>query len=267
MATSRTFKLTSPPMHGADVKLLQEAVNAQLKRWDVAHKITVDGRYTTHTRDAVKTILYGLGIAQSTIDKGITPRLRVRLRKRLLTPAELLRYRARKGWRARLVKRYGGHGPEMAVAFAKSQVGVMESPAGSNRGKLIDAWERLCGIIAAPWCGVFVNRCLIAAGFPNEPWMCYCPTLEQKARAGEGGWSWHPAIRAKLGDVALYGADIAHHMELVEGYENTYGGNTTTGAGGDQSNGGIVAHRTDRDWKSKAFPCRGVARPPYATVA
>jgi hypothetical protein len=264
--SARTFKLTSPAMHGPDVELLQRDVNAQFKRWGVNHSVKLDAAYGPHTRDALLTILYGLGVAKSILDHGATPAIRRKVRKRWLNPAERVRYRARKDWRARLVKRYKGHGPELALAWAKSMVGVTESPPGSNRGRLIDTWERLCQVLGAPWCGCFTNRALMAAGFPAQPWLRYCPWVEQRAKAGEGGWSWHPPGEARAGDIALYGADIAHHQGLVKAVQDTYEGNTSNGPGGNQSNGGIVAHRTDRDWKDPSFPCRGVARPPYASV-
>lgn len=262
----RTLKLTSPAMHGSDVELLQQTINAQFKRWGVHHSIDVDGQYGPHTRDALHTIMYGLGINQTEDDKGVTPRFRVKLRRRLLNPAERVRYNARKQWRAALRKRYDGHGPAAAIAWAKSQVGVKENPAGSNRGPLIDTWERLCGILAAPWCGCYVNRALMAAGFPAQPWLRYCPSIEAKARAGEGGWSWHAPHDARAGDLALYGAGEAKHVGLVAQFQNTYEGNTSSGHAGSQDNGGIVAHRTDRDWSSAAFPCRGVARPPWGAL-
>lgn len=263
MAKSRTLRLTSPLMNGADVRQLQYDINAQYERWGVAHKLKVDGAYGPHTRDELETILYGLGIAQNEIDRGVTPYLRVKVRRRLLNPAERLRYRQRADWRKRLVKRYKGEGPAAAIAWAKSQVGVKESPAGSNRGPLIDAWQRLCGVLAAPWCGCFVNRALMAAGFPAQPWLRYCPTIEAKARAGEGGWSWHPISAARGGDLILYGVREAQHVGLVDAPPHTIEGNTSSGNAGSQSNGGMVAAR-ERNWRDAGFPGRGVARPPYS---
>jgi hypothetical protein len=89
------------------------------------------------------------------------------------------------------VTRYGGGAVKTALAFAAGHVGVTEHPAGSNRGVDVDAWERACGVLGAPWCGCFVNACLVAAGFPNQFWLRYCPSIEAKAKAGEGGWEWH----------------------------------------------------------------------------
>jgi hypothetical protein len=266
MAKPRTLKLTSPPMHGSDVTLLQQDVNAEFSRWNVKHGVPVDGAYGPHTRDAVQTVMYGLGITQSEDDKGITPTLRVKIRRRLLNPAERIRYRARAGWRKRLQARYDGHGPAAALAFAKANVGVTESPPGSNRGKTIDAWEKLCKILGGPWCGCAVNRFLMAGGFPAQPWLRYCPSIEAKAKAGEGGWSWHSLGDAQAGDLILYGSREAKHVGIVDVAPWTYEGNTSSGEAGSQDNGGVVAHRK-RDWRAAGFPARGLARPPWKSVA
>jgi hypothetical protein len=42
----------------------------------------------------------------------------------------------------------------------------------------------------------------------------------------------------------------------------TYGGNTSSGDGGSQANGGGVFERR-RNFGAPGFPARGVARPPY----
>jgi cell wall-associated NlpC family hydrolase len=121
----------------------------------------------------------------------------------------------------------------------------------------------MCEIIAAPWCGCFVNACLVAAGFPSQPWLRYCPSIEGRARSGDGGWSWHSIGRARPGDLVLYGNGIAQHVELYAGHGITYGGNTSSGTAGSQDNGGGVFARR-RMFSDRAFPARGVARPPYA---
>lgn len=50
------------------------------------------------------------------------------------------------------------------VQVACSQVGVVESPLGSNRGIEVDAYLRPSGLSAVPWCAAFVSWVLREAG-------------------------------------------------------------------------------------------------------
>ncbi len=48
---------------------------------------------------------------------------------------------------------------QKALAYACTQIGVMEEPLGSNRGKMVDAYQRSIGLNPAdknPWCMAFV---------------------------------------------------------------------------------------------------------------
>lgn len=261
--SSRTFRLTSPHMHGDDVRLLQTTLAKQFRDWGVKYPLKIDGDYGPETRDALESALYGLGIAQTTLERGVTPALRIKLRAKQLTAAERKRYDGRAAWRKRLAGRFEGSGAELAIAYARQAVGVVEHPAGENRGPRIDEWLKACGIGPAPWCGCFANGALMAAGFPAQPWLRYCPWIEQRAKAGEGGWSWHPIADAQPGDLVLYGASIAVHVGLYIGAGATIEGNTSSGDGGSQDNGGGVFLR-HRDFHAAGFPARGLARPPYA---
>jgi hypothetical protein len=261
--SDRTFKLTSPLMEGRDVAYFQETLNERFRQWDVDCRLDVDGGYGTHTREATRRVLYGLGIPARDLDHGVTPELRILLRHpERRTPAQKALAHARKDWLRRLRKRYEGHGAAAALAYARKHLGVTENPPNSNRGRLIDQWQRMCDVIAAPWCGCFTNACLVAAGFPAQPWLRYCPWIEGRARSGDGGWSWHSATRAKPGDLVLFGGSIAQHVEIYAGDGVTYGGNTSSGPTGPQANGGGVFARR-RNFSDPAFPARGVARPPY----
>lgn len=102
----------------------------------------------------------------------------------------------------------------------------------------------------------------MAAGFPTQPWLRFCPWIEGRARSGEGGWSWHGIGDARPGDLVLYGSRTADHVELYAGGGLTYGGNTSSGSAGSQANGGGVFARR-RNFSDPGFPARGVARPPY----
>jgi hypothetical protein len=263
-----TFRLVSPPMRSGRIAGLQRVVNGCYHDWEVNHRIDVDGVYGEATREAVREIMFGLGIAQTEAAHGITPALRVKLRNpQRRSRAEIKRAATRADWRRRLRRRYDGHGPAAAIAFARKHVGMTETPPGSNRGPVIDKWNRLCGVPPGPsayWCGTACNAFLMAAGFPAQPWLKYCPDTERMARNRTGGWSWHS--EPKPGDLVLYGAREAEHVGLVERVSNglllTYEGNTSSGSAGSQSNGGGCFHRM-RNPRDPSFPVRGYARPPY----
>lgn len=271
-----TLKLTSPHMTGSVVSRFQGDINDELARWDVPFALDVDGDYGMLTRDTALSVCYGLGLDNEIMDGGATPEVRLKIRNRLLTPTEQLRYNARADWRVRLAERYRtpDDAIRVAISYARSKVGVTENPAGSNRGLQIDKWEQDCNFLGGPWCGAFANACLVAAGFPTQWWLRYCPYTEQRSKTGEGGWSWR--TNANLGDLVLYGRTEAVHVGLVTSLDGagrvddeTIEGNTTTGPGGSQSNGGIVAvrHRHTDGSLAASFPIRGYARPPWAEVS
>jgi hypothetical protein len=267
--SNRTLALTSPHMTGGDVELLQKDLNARFAAWDVPYAVDVDGDYGMNTRDAAASILYGLGV-QPGAEDGVSPvdRLKIRYGWDRLTAEEKVRQQDRAEWRRRLADRYGGGSVKIALDYARNHIGVTEHPAGSNRGPQVDAWERACQVLAAPWCGCFVNGCLVAAGLPNTVWLRYCPSIEGVAKSGQGGWEW--THDPQPGDLVLYGSREAQHVGIVEKTASgrdtqTIEGNTSNGPGGSQSNGGIVArrHRHD-DGSLNGFPIRGYARPPWS---
>jgi hypothetical protein len=252
-------------MRGKDVAFHQRTLNRQFREWGVNFAVDVDGQYGTTTRDATVKVMYGLGISRAEIDRGTSSALRIKMRHAdRRSDLEHRRERERADWRRRLKRRYEGHGPKAAVAYAKKQAAnhIVEHPAGSNTGPMIRDWLRLCGIGPNPWCGAFVNACLVAAGFPTEPWLCYCPNTEARAKTRQGGWSWHSINEAKPGDLVLYGGSVAQHVGLYVGNGVTIEGNTSGGTGGSQDNGGGVFVRR-RNFHAPGFPARGVARPPY----
>jgi hypothetical protein len=261
--SDRTFRLTSPLIEGRDVAHFQTVLNERFHHWRVGFQLDVDGAYGAHTRAATRRVVYGLGIPLNSMDHGVSRELRLKVGQPDRRSAqERALAEARKEWLRRMRRRFDGHGPAAAIAYARKHIGVKEHPPNSNSGHLIDQWERMCGIGAAPWCGCFANACLVAAGFASQPWLRYCPSIEARAKGREGGWSWHSIVNARPGDLVLFGAHIAQHVELYIGHGQTIGGNTSSGAGGSQDNGGAVCLR-QRNFSNQAFPARGVARPPY----
>jgi hypothetical protein len=55
---------------------------------------------------------------------------------------------------------------ERVVATAARYVGVREKPPGSNRGPLIDKWEKYwnLGYLGWPWCGAYASAVLRECG-------------------------------------------------------------------------------------------------------
>lgn len=167
-----------------------------------------------------------------------------------------------------------GAGADAALALARKHIGLTESPAGSNWGPTISDWIKSAGYNSpVPWCGCAVNAWCVAGGVPSGAgWIGYTPAIIQHAKAGTGGWSWHTDCAP--GDLVLYdspGGDAAVHVGMAEkriaaGHVQTIEGNTSSGPGGSQANGGGVFRR-DRV-STPGFRIVGYARPPWpkATV-
>jgi hypothetical protein len=263
-ARTRIFRVKSPEMKGDDVRAFQRVINERYKRWGVDTRVEVDGEYGTFTRRAARQIAFGLGLAEKDYKHGFTPEVREKLRdpgKR--TQAELTRAERRGEWRRRLKKRHRGGGPAMALEFARRHIGVKEI-AGNNRGKLIDQWNLASHCpLGSAWCGNFMNACLRAAGFENQPWLAACRVIETHARAGQGGWQWITS-NPRPGDLILFTINgAANHVGMVESVSGsqviTIEGNTRADTEPVNSNPDAVERR-HRPLSS----ARGYARPPYA---
>lgn len=165
----------------------------------------------------------------------------------------------------------GGTGADAAVKWALAQVDTTEQPPGSNWGGKISDWIRATGYNSpVPWCGCFVNAAIIRAGVPSGAgWIGYTPAIVAHARRGTDGWKWVGPSEGRRGDLALFdtpGGDPAVHVGLVlarvdASTYDTVEGNTSSGPGGSQSNGGGVFRRQRST--GGTFHIIGHARPPY----
>ena len=148
-----------------------------------------------------------------------------------------------------------------ALDYARQYVGTKESPPGSNRGPLIDKWNRAAGVPkGSPWCMSFLRACFKLAGV----------TLGGGASVGffEEWAVQHGELivrRPFKGDVVCYrwdSDDWPDHVAIVEkvlalrwrgkafvGWIQTVEGNTSAGVRGSQANGGGVYRR--RRWVSR----------------
>ena len=106
------------------------------------------------------------------------------------------------------------------------------------------------GVSGVPYCAMFASYCLDWAGVPcaGMP-SAYCPDI---VSAGEDAGATVSCEDAEPGDLVLFdwgGDGLADHVGIVkenhpsDGYMTTIEGNTSSGAGGSQSNGGVVAQR------------------------
>jgi hypothetical protein len=293
-AVHRTLVVVDPPMEGRDVANLQRATHARLKARGLADDVPVaaHGKFTLATALACIEAQYFLGLRADTYlrkdahgHRYITEGAQRIIRQPELRSAEQLERAQDRRGRLKLGPRYyeklrqelvpAGRGIDAALAFAAAKVGIKESPAGSNDGPQIRRWCKAAGYAdPVPWCGCFVNACLMAGGLPSGASFGIGSTVAilNRAKAGTGGWSFHGT--GKPGDLALYddspfGA-AAVHVEIVRerlssATYSTYGGNTSSGDGS-QSNGGMVARHDDRSTMG-AFHIIGFARPPWDSLS
>lgn len=140
---------------------------------------------------------------------------------------------------------------EKVVKVALAEVGVTESPYGSNRGPRVDAYTAVTGTKAQPWCAAFVCWVYRKAGFKGEfaPLAAYVPSWTTMIRNGTRGWREVSFSNARPGDVVtLWGSG---HIEIVRKREGDYlltiGGNTSPV--GKNANGGgvfkVKRHRSE----------------------
>jgi hypothetical protein len=138
-----------------------------------------------------------------------------------------------------------------ALRWLTQHRGCTEQPPGSNSDRRHDG-IRAAGLRLAawlpgnPWCGVWAANALIAAGVKGvTARLASVARIEDDARAHRRpfrGWTTdhRKVLRGDL--VVLFGRGV--HVETVRGVYprlglvRTDGGNTTSGAAGDQANGG-----------------------------
>lgn len=156
---------------------------------------------------------------------------------------------------------------QQALAWALSQVGVTENPAGSNRVRYWD--DVLPEFQGSPWCGAFVWDALKRAGadlsWSTAKRFAYTPSGLADARKAGLVHSGPP----RPGDIVWYSFDGQpgpEHVGLVDFAERwpvelrSVEGNTSLA--GSQSNGGQVLRR----WRSAALVA-GFATPIYPAPA
>lgn len=150
------------------------------------------------------------------------------------------------------------------IDYAISQIGIKETPSGSNKVKY-NTWyysKEVSGS-AYPWCAVFCcyvfNKCNASKLFYGGKKSAYCPTIENYYKSiGR----YYGKTNGKAGDLCLmdFGKGRASHIGIVEsknadGSYNVIEGNTSVS---NNANGGCVMRRVRR-----TNVIRGFARPDY----
>ena len=164
---------------------------------------------------------------------------------------------------AKLYKGYkepsaGGSGRDATMNHHSKRVGYTEQPAGSNCDNRSDgirtSQDHTAGggtwLRNQPWCGCWCFYGLEAGGVKGlGSWMASVASIEDYAKAKKGcfkGWTTDRS-KVKKGDLAVIGG-YGVHVETVRGFSGsstlTYGGNTSPGSSGSQSNGGGAFART-----------------------
>lgn len=122
---------------------------------------------------------------------------------------------------------------ERALQFAAGRLGTTETH-GSNRSPLIDKWQQSFGMLAQPWCGIFVGKALQRAGVGGvDSRIASTRAIYDMAAAGDGPFvGLVGASRVRPGDVVVWDPGPSGHTGIVEqvnrdGTVTTIEGNTS----------------------------------------
>ena len=151
----------------------------------------------------------------------------------------------------------GGGGRDDVMVHLEKRLGYTENPAGSNCDTRSDGIRTSQDHTASgtwlryqPWCGCWSFYGLEAADVQGlGSWMASVASIEEYAKDKAGcfkGWTTDRS-KVKKGDLVIIGG-YGVHVETVRGFSGsntlTYGGNTSPGSSGSQSNGGGAYERT-----------------------
>jgi len=255
-AVHRGLHLVSPLVRGADVRALQERLNAELAHRQLSwRQVAVDGQFGPRTLHACAFLGWVLGFSSRRLREitGSEPRLGERAQRvlrdpRRRAPVERARERARRP-KVRALRRSHVDGPAAAVDYIREMAakGVHEI-GDTNTGELVDRWQSYFGLHAQPWCGCFAGYAAKAVGdSPATTWFPYGPSIIADARAGRNGVREVSFEDAKPGDILVLwsGDHIATAMARPSATTIATGeGNTSPNDRDSQADGGCVALKT-----------------------
>lgn len=259
MTKRRDLHLTSPHMHGQQVKDAQWLLSGHGRFAENYLHAPVDGDYGPATARGTRRAKWLLGYKAAAVNgifgdtlyryllpktsrgwRSLPPANRVRRAKRLrdLRDASTLKAKA------------------LEQALHEAALHVHESPWGSNEQKY-GAWYGLDG---QPWCAIFFTYCECVVGssriFRRGVDTAWAYWLEEQARAG------HPLLHLtndpEPGDGVVYHHGQGHIERFYRwtdrgrGEFEAVGGNTSVS--GSQDNGGaVLVRRRTLSWAPTAF--------------
>lgn len=135
------------------------------------------------------------------------------------------------------------NGADKILSIARKELGITESPAGSNQTK----YGKWYGLDGNPWCMMFVMWVFQQAGILNSL-PCKTASCGALMRAAQKAGCW-VTTGLRPGDVVIYdfpGGAKTDHTGIIESVTSSgvvaIEGNTSQS--GSQSNGGMVCRKT-----------------------
>jgi CHAP domain len=244
-----TLVQTSPMMKGPEVRALQTLLRQNWTGQDFMQGV-VDGEFGPETARACVRAKYWLGYPEDAQRPTAGDALIEFLEKKASLTAEMQQRR-----RQRLEQARRQPLRLKALAEAARDVGMVESPANSNRCRISEDW----GLIG-PWCAMAVSTWYVRAGsqaFRKGADWAYVPYLLSAAEHASADGLALTRV-PNPGDIVCFDWDrdgVPDHTGLVSEWRGgpftTIEGNTSSGTAGSQSNGG-GCYRRSRDLRDVA---------------
>ena len=238
---ARVLHLTTPYMSGPDVTLAQQTLASNA--YGTFFTEVVDGVYGPETAQGTYRAKYWLGYPLKQCDQMYGAVLAAYLEGAKKLPAGNLTRRLQRKTPQEPLR-------ALALAKAKTQLGVKESPPSSNRV----AFSEWYGVIG-PWCAMFATWCYVESGsktFIRGKDYSYVPYIVGDARAGKNNLTLTTAPQP--GDLVCYDWDhdgVADHVGLFNAWVSQSAGTFEAVEGntavGNDSDGGEVMLRNDRN--------------------
>lgn len=106
---------------------------------------------------------------------------------------------------------------DVVVATASKYAGIVESPKGSNRQKVVDRWARHWSMLGVPWCGLAVSGWYREAASTSKQKITdvgHPSTWFMVSNARKKGWVI-PADKAVPGAAIVWPEDGGRHTEML----------------------------------------------------